>query len=58
MKTHWSVVAVLVLFTEYVWSQENNVCPTFEDYYTVRNNSRCWYDLAAEYNVVGNILIN
>ncbi|CAG9853867.1 unnamed protein product [Phyllotreta striolata] len=30
--------------------QENNVCPTFKDYYTMKNNSNCWYDLAAEFS--------
>lgn len=32
--------------------RENNVCPTFDDYYTVKNNSRCWYDPSAEYVAV------
>lgn len=32
--------------------KENNVCPTFKDYYTIKNNSRCWYDLSAEYDAV------
>ncbi|XP_066145567.1 uncharacterized protein [Euwallacea fornicatus] len=27
----------------------NNVCPTFDDYYTIKNNSNCWYDLSADY---------
>ena len=30
----------------------NNVCPTFEDYYTIKNNSRCWYDFSAEFDCV------
>ncbi|CAG9762366.1 unnamed protein product [Ceutorhynchus assimilis] len=29
--------------------EENNVCPTFEDYYTIKNNSNCWYDLGADF---------
>ncbi|KAH1028818.1 hypothetical protein HUJ05_002147 [Dendroctonus ponderosae] len=29
--------------------EKNNVCPTFEDYYTIKNNSNCWYDLGADY---------
>lgn len=34
---------------------ENNVCPTFKDYYTIKDNPRCEYDfLAEESNVVCN----
>ncbi|XP_066145562.1 lipase 3-like [Euwallacea fornicatus] len=29
----------------------NNVCPTFRDYFTMANNSKCWYDFAAELTV-------
>ncbi|XP_076274567.1 lipase member K-like isoform X1 [Rhynchophorus ferrugineus] len=29
--------------------ERNNVCPTYDDYYTIKNNSKCWYDLGAEY---------
>ncbi|XP_057662523.1 lipase member K-like [Diorhabda carinulata] len=32
------------------YANDNNVCPTFKDYYTMKNNSNCWYDLAAEYS--------
>ncbi|KAF5294555.1 hypothetical protein FQR65_LT10747 [Abscondita terminalis] len=28
----------------------NNVCPTYEDYFTIRDNPRCWYDVAADQN--------
>lgn len=35
---------------------ENNVCPTFDDYYTIKNNSRCWYDPSAEYVAVSFVL--
>nr|CAI5820930.1 unnamed protein product [Callosobruchus analis] len=30
----------------------NNVCPTYRDYFTMRNNPKCWYDFAAEDKVV------
>lgn len=30
----------------------NNVCPTFEDYHTMEDNERCWYDFAADSNTV------
>ncbi|KAG5875195.1 hypothetical protein JTB14_029369 [Gonioctena quinquepunctata] len=43
------LVFAVIIFRS-VYGQENNVCPTFNDYYTMRNNSRCWYDLAAEYS--------
>ncbi|VEN49251.1 unnamed protein product [Callosobruchus maculatus] len=29
-------------------STVNNVCPTYRDYFTIRNNPKCWYDFAAE----------
>lgn len=32
--------------------QANNVCPTFKDYYTLQNNSNCWYDLTAAFDAV------
>ncbi|KAF5291032.1 hypothetical protein FQA39_LY14465 [Lamprigera yunnana] len=28
----------------------NNVCPSIQDYSTVRTNSNCWYDVAADQN--------
>lgn len=55
MKCVWGVLTVLVFSVAIVNAQrKNNVCPTFNDYYTISNNSRCWYDLAAEYDVVSN----
>ncbi|KAJ8978805.1 hypothetical protein NQ317_014275 [Molorchus minor] len=45
-------VSVLLLIScafSAVLGQENNVCPTFEDYYTIKDNSHCWYDLTAEF---------
>lgn len=33
-------------------AMENNVCPTFEDYRTMRENSRCWYNFAADSTAV------
>ncbi|XP_025831745.1 lipase 3-like [Agrilus planipennis] len=33
-------------------NQKNNVCPTFEDYFTIENNPRCWFDIAAASDVV------
>ncbi|KAJ8915893.1 hypothetical protein NQ315_015506, partial [Exocentrus adspersus] len=50
MKTFSALLVILSVFNA-VLSQENNVCPTFEDYYTLKNNSNCWYDAGAEYNV-------
>lgn len=32
----------------YASTSENNVCPTFKDYYTIKHNPHCWYDVAAE----------
>lgn len=34
------------------YAQRNNVCPTFRDYFNMENNSRCWYNFAAEDKVV------
>lgn len=31
---------------------ERNVCPTFEDYDTLKNNTNCWYDFTAEFDTV------
>ncbi|KAF5294554.1 hypothetical protein FQR65_LT10746 [Abscondita terminalis] len=28
----------------------NNVCPTYQDYISIRTNHRCWYDVAADQN--------
>ncbi|XP_018561404.1 lipase member K-like [Anoplophora glabripennis] len=50
MKTFSVSLVIFCVFCT-VLGQENNVCPTFKDYYTIKNNSNCWYDLAAEYNV-------
>ncbi|KAH1022243.1 hypothetical protein HUJ04_011667 [Dendroctonus ponderosae] len=47
-----SVIAFFVLATlegSMGGMEKNNVCPTFEDYYTIKNNSNCWYDLGADY---------
>ncbi|KAK9870871.1 hypothetical protein WA026_009829 [Henosepilachna vigintioctopunctata] len=41
---------LLVSFTKTSLGHERNVCPTFEDYYTVKNNTNCWYDVAAEHD--------
>lgn len=43
---------ILIIFIKSSVGQKNNVCPTYEDYYTIANNSKCWYDLAAENDVV------
>lgn len=38
-------------------ARRNNVCRTFEDYYKLDNSSNCYYDPAAEFEVVrANIL--
>ncbi|KAF2897912.1 hypothetical protein ILUMI_08264, partial [Ignelater luminosus] len=34
-----------------IGSKINNVCKHYDDYYTFRNNSNCWYDVAASENV-------
>ncbi|CAH1159898.1 unnamed protein product [Phaedon cochleariae] len=44
------VLGAIVIFSNAAIAQENNVCPTFKDYHTIKNNSRCWYDLAVEFN--------
>lgn len=42
-----------------VAGQDNNVCGTFKDYYTIKTNDKCWYDVAAEGSVVSlQILFN
>lgn len=33
-------------------NHSNNVCPTFEDYHTVKDNPRCWYNFAADSSTV------
>lgn len=43
---------LLIIFIKSAYLQKNNVCPSYEDYYTIANNSKCWYDLAAENDVV------
>lgn len=53
MKPVFTVIHLLILvFIPNFLCQENNVCPTFEDYYTIKNNSNCWYDLTAQYSAV------
>ncbi|CAH1159899.1 unnamed protein product, partial [Phaedon cochleariae] len=45
----WYCTSIYVLF--FIFGAEsqnpNNVCPTFRDYFNMRNNSNCWYDFAA-----------
>ncbi|CAH1963571.1 unnamed protein product [Acanthoscelides obtectus] len=43
------VVAAVFGWMQLAHAQENNVCLTFKDYYTVKNNSNCWYNPAAVY---------
>ncbi|EFA01688.2 Lipase 3-like Protein [Tribolium castaneum] len=31
--------------------QDNNVCPSYRDYITMKNNSNCWYNFAADLKV-------
>lgn len=45
-------ILILVLTTSTFRCTVNNVCPSYEDYYTVRENPNCWYDFAADSNVV------
>ncbi|XP_030745627.1 lipase member K-like [Sitophilus oryzae] len=49
--TMWfiSLMVLAVLAGGGVDAQANNVCPTFDDYYTMQNNTNCWYDLGADY---------
>lgn len=35
----------------------NNVCPTFEDYHTIEENERCWYNFAADSSAVSRTTI-
>lgn len=48
------VLVLLGCLVQNSFGEDNNVCPTFEDYYTVKNNSNCWYDFSADYDVVSN----
>lgn len=43
---------VLVCLLQASFSADNNVCPTYRDYVTMRNNSNCWYNYAADLKVV------
>lgn len=52
MKSVSDLFIVFMIFLKIVYGQQNNVCPTFHDYYTIKNNSNCWYDLAADYSAV------
>lgn len=49
-----AVISVLVLswvFRE-VYAQDNNVCPSYRDYDTIKTNKKCWYDFAADSKAV------
>lgn len=35
----------------------NNVCPTFSDYYTIRENENCWYNFIANSSAVSQYFI-
>ncbi|XP_045479565.1 lipase member K-like [Harmonia axyridis] len=50
--SYWNVLILIVVlnFVLFCGAQENNVCPTFKDYYTIKNNSNCWYDFTAEFD--------
>lgn len=50
-----TVLLVVLYATGSTIHRENNVCPTFDDYYTIKNNSNCWYDPSAEYVAVSTI---
>ncbi|XP_015834987.2 uncharacterized protein LOC100141961 [Tribolium castaneum] len=52
------VIVLLGCLIQNSLSEYNNVCPTFEDYYTMRNNSNCWYDFTAEFDVPTVIRLN
>lgn len=48
-----AVLFVIVIVIGGVSSQRpNNVCPAWRDYFNMQNNSRCWYDFAADAKVV------
>ncbi|KAF7268339.1 hypothetical protein GWI33_018529 [Rhynchophorus ferrugineus] len=47
---------VSLIYSVLLWKvtspkKPNNVCPTIRDYFTMQNNSKCWYDFAAESTV-------
>ncbi|CAG9762365.1 unnamed protein product [Ceutorhynchus assimilis] len=50
---HRNCLLLVVLWFVPVLPQKrpNNVCPTFRDYFNMVNNSKCWYDFAAESTV-------
>ncbi|CAH1371140.1 hypothetical protein MTP99_012629 [Tenebrio molitor] len=52
------VLVLLGCLVQNSFGEDNNVCPTFEDYYTVKNNSNCWYDFSADYDVPSVIRLN
>lgn len=56
------ILALILTVLHQVSSQKkpNNVCPTYRDYFNMLNNSKCWYDFAAEMTVVStaNLTLN
>ncbi|GJQ83201.1 hypothetical protein Trydic_g18227 [Trypoxylus dichotomus] len=57
----WSVRrAILCSFSAFyflaVKAQRNNVCRNFEDYYKIDTSSNCYYDAAAEFEVIASKL--
>ncbi|KAF2882050.1 hypothetical protein ILUMI_24122 [Ignelater luminosus] len=50
---HIVSIIVIQFITNSVCSKmQNNVCLTYKDYYTIKNNSNCWYDFSADSNAV------
>ncbi|KAF2898467.1 hypothetical protein ILUMI_07707 [Ignelater luminosus] len=43
-------VIILVHFVLEFECVSNNICPTYDDYYTVKDNPNCWYDFTADSN--------
>lgn len=43
---------IIISLVNLLNAEENNVCGTFKDYYTIKTNPKCWYDVAADLKLV------
>lgn len=43
---------IVTILINLIIAEENNVCPTFKDYHTIKTNPKCWYDVAADLRLV------
>lgn len=43
---------IVISLINLIKTEDNNVCPTFKDYYTMKSNPKCWYDVAAHLRLV------